>query len=496
MALGLTTTTSITKKTSVAFFIKEGKPQFGVKSKELSSLTQKGLDQLVKLEARGSSTATFLGEDFPNAVAQIKAIPGLDKSEEIRMAAYNLGLELKKQGLIKTVILVSDISSSNFISVVEGLLFAQYSFDTHKSAKSKALPIQWKVAISESAKKELTAVFKSTSKIIAGVETTRDLVNEPGGSLTPQIFVKRIQQTFKGDSRITLKVRNKAQLEKESFNGLLTVGRGGINPPVMVTINYKPKKVSPAAKGTKLGLVGKGVTFDTGGISLKPPGTMWEMRMDMGGAGTVIGAMQAIADLDLPIPVVAVVCLTENRPGVDAVLPGDIFTAKNGKTIQVENTDAEGRLILTDGLAEAGLQKATHIIDLATLTGAIIRAIGMSITGLFSNNEELADKITQAGAKSGEKFWRLPLDMEYRASLDDKVADMKNIGGDAGSITAGLFLQEFVPENTPWAHLDIAGTAFTTKPWKYYNWGATGWGVRSLVNLTEELASDKKSKNT
>jgi leucyl aminopeptidase len=203
----------------------------------------------------------------------------------------------------------------------------------------------------------------------------------------------------------------------------------------------------------------------------------------------VLSALCAIAALKLPIKVSAVLCLAENRPGNAAVLPGDIFTAKNGKTVMVDNTDAEGRLVLTDGLAEAGFLGATHIIDLATLTGAIVRAIGPSMAGLFCNDSAFAKTMFTAAESAGEKFVAMPLEEEYREYLDDPVADMKNVGkSEAGAITAALFLQEFVPAKTAWSHWDIAGTAFTTAPWKYYKPGATGCGVKTLVEVAKGLA--------
>jgi leucyl aminopeptidase len=260
----------------------------------------------------------------------------------------------------------------------------------------------------------------------------------------------------------------------------------------MVTLGYDGSKAKPSSKraAPHFVMVGKGVTFDTGGISIKPSPGMWEMKSDMAGAGTVLGALCAIAVLKLPIKASAVLCLAENRPGNAAVLPGDIFTAKNGKTIMVDNTDAEGRLILTDGLAEAGALGATHIVDLATLTGAIVRAIGPSIAGMFSNDAGFTQTMFQAAESAGEKFCVLPLEEEYREYLDDPVADMKNVGKqEAGAITAALFLQEFVPAQTAWSHWDIAGTAFTTSPWKYYRPGGTGWGVKTLVEVARALSA-------
>src|SRR6185436_10015471 len=221
--------------------------------------------------------------------------------------------------------------------------------------------------------------------------------------------------------------------------GLWTVGKGSDRPPRMVTLSYDGAAAGKGRKGAQphLVLVGKGITFDTGGISIKPSQGMWEMKCDMAGAATVLAALGAIADLKLPIRASAVLCLAENRPGNASVLPGDIFTAKNGKTVMVDNTDAEGRLVLTDGLAEAGSLGATHIIDLATLTGAIVRAVGPSMAGLFSNDAGFAQSILKASENVSEKFCHLPLDEEYREYLDDPVADMKNVGKqEAGAITA------------------------------------------------------------
>jgi leucyl aminopeptidase len=270
----------------------------------------------------------------------------------------------------------------------------------------------------------------------------------------------------------------------------------------MVTLEYHgaagakstrgaPRSGKSAKKNApKLCIVGKGVTFDTGGISLKPSKSMWEMKCDMAGAATTLAAICAIAELKLPVNVSAVLCLAENRPGNAAVLPGDIFTAKNGKTVMVDNTDAEGRLALSDGLYEAGTLGATHLIDLATLTGAAVRALGTAMAALMSNDATFAAALRRTGAERGEKFWELPLEAEYREWMDDATADLKNVTskGEAGAITAGLFLQEFIPEGVKWAHWDIAGTAFVTAPWKYVKSGATGFGLKTLIGIARKLA--------
>ena len=292
------------------------------------------------------------------------------------------------------------------------------------------------------------------------------------------------------------------QLEKEGFMGHVTVGKGSSHEPHMITLSYDGTKFAngkPSGRSTDtksanrtsrdhLVIVGKGLTFDTGGLCLKPAKSMPEMISDMSGAATALAAIQAIATLKLPIKVSAVCCLAENAIGNKSVLPGDIFKAKNGKTVMVDNTDAEGRLVLSDGLAEAGLIGATHIVDLATLTGAMVRALGYAVTGFFSNDDDLALKVINCGEACCEKFWSMPLEEEYADALKDKFADLKNTGSDAGAISAALFLQEFVPENTAWTHWDIAGTAFVTKKWKYTEYGATGFGVQTLIELAREMS--------
>ena len=316
------------------------------------------------------------------------------------------------------------------------------------------------------------------------------------GDLYPAAFVEDAKTIAKYTPGLSIKVRNMKQLEKEGFMGHVTVGKGSSHEPHMITLSYDGTKFTAGKSAGKKGrtsrdhlvIVGKGLTFDTGGLCLKPAKSMPEMISDMSGAATALAAIQAIATLKLPIRVSAVCCLAENAIGNKSVLPGDIFKAKNGKTVMVDNTDAEGRLVLSDGLAEAGLIGATHIVDLATLTGAMVRALGYAVTGFFSNDDDLALKVINCGEACCEKFWSMPLEEEYADALKDKFADLKNTGSDAGAISAALFLQEFVPENTAWTHWDIAGTAFVTKKWKYTEYGATGFGVQTLIELAREMS--------
>ncbi|GHV14349.1 hypothetical protein AGMMS49938_10310 [Fibrobacterales bacterium] len=417
---------------------------------------------------------------------------GLDELDHLRMAGFRIAKWAESHAVDKILIpTLKEDSERKRTAFSQGLHHADYSFDKYKSEKKK--------------KKELTYFFIDEfifdddyqSSLFDGIRLAKDLINEPGGSLTPK-DVCAMAGSIAKQYKLSIKIRRTAELKRDNYNGILTVGRGSKNEPAMVTLTYKPAVKSANVKGgagkvPKLALVGKGITFDTGGICLKPQDKMWEMKSDMSGAATMLAAIQVIAALKLPIEVTTILCLAENRPGENAVLPGDIFKAKNGKTVMVENTDAEGRLVLIDGLAEAADLGATHIIDIATLTGAIQRALGTSIAGLFSNSDELAERIKTAGAAEGEKWWRMPLDEEYSEGLNDKVADIRNItDGGPGAITAALFLQEFVKKDIEWAHLDIAGTAFTTKGYKYTENGATAFGLKTIVETAREYSQNGK----
>ena len=250
-------------------------------------------------------------------------------------------------------------------------------------------------------------------------------------------------------------------------------------------LRHVPRKASAET----IALVGKGITFDSGGISLKPGDHMWEMKGDMAGAAAVLYTMRALGRLRPDVKVVGILCCAENMPDANAQRPGDIFTAKNGKSIMVDNTDAEGRLVLTDGLARAGEEGASHVVDIATLTGAVVRALGPSVAGVLGTDPDLIRRLIRSGENHGEAFWELPLVEEYKEALKTPYADLNNIasGGLAGAITAGLFLREFAPEKAAWAHLDIAGPMFRDKEWKYYEAGAIGFGVKTLVDLCERF---------
>jgi leucyl aminopeptidase len=425
------------------------------------------------------------GERLQAWIQPVDSKPGLDSDDALRLAASDGFTATLRRKPSRVVLFCDQLAPERLPLLLQGIWLSSYRFDRYKSKPLPALPELLLCGRSDAALLSRSHL-EAAEVVLSATDFARDLVNEPGSSLPPAEFVARVEALAK-TCGLKTSARRRAQLEKEGFGGIVTVGKGSRHEPALLTVEYCPKDV-PASP--HLVIVGKGITFDTGGISLKPGDKMWEMKNDMAGAAAACAAVAAIGRLRLPIRVTALACLAENRPGENSVLPGDIFKAKNGKTVMVDNTDAEGRLVLSDGLCEAVSLGATHVVDLATLTGAIVRALGSSIAGLFANQPEWAVRIAEAGRRSGEKFWQMPLEMEYRERLDDPVADLKNIGGaEAGAITAALFLQEFVSGDVAWAHLDIAGTAFVTKPWKYFREGATGFGIPTLVDLARGLST-------
>ena len=401
----------------------------------------------------------------------------------------NLGAELynyiKNNNINKLSINSNSLNSrseKDFIShFLHGLKLKSYEFNTYKSKKEKKL-----ILLNIIGKKNNLAIknelkFKALEQ---GTNFARDLVSEPPNVLNPKEYVNRLLKLKKLGIKVT--VYNENQLKKLGMYSLLGVGRGSVNESFLVTLEWNGNKKD---KKGPLSFVGKGVCFDTGGISLKPAKFMEEMKYDMAGSAVVAGLIQNLAIRKAKVNAVGVVGLVENMPGGNAQRPGDIVKSYSGKTIEVLNTDAEGRLVLADALSFTEKKfKPKFIIDLATLTGAIIIALGEEYAGLFSNNDDLSNKIFNAGEKVNEKVWRLPLHKNYDKLMNSPIADIQNINysGGAGSITAAQFLQRFITNKTPWAHLDIAGMAFSKKASNLNPRGATGFGVRLLNQLIEK----------
>ena len=323
------------------------------------------------------------------------------------------------------------------------------------------------------------------ARLAESVSLARDLVNEPPSALTPEIFAETFVRRFADVAEVTVEVWDEDRIVQEKLGGLLGVARGSTQPPRLVRIEYRPADpVEIDGRIPHLALVGKGITFDSGGLSLKTAGGMETMKTDMGGAAAVFGAVDAAAALGARIRITALTPLTENMPGGSAIKPGDVLRTRKGKTIEVLNTDAEGRLVLSDGLTLAAESGPDAIIDLATLTGAAVVALGKEIAGLLGNDDGLIAEVHAAGERAGEPNWALPLPEDYRSHIDSDVADMRNVGrpGQAGTIAAAMLLREFVG-SVPWAHLDIAGPARSDENSRYLTKGGTGFGVRTLVAL-------------
>jgi leucyl aminopeptidase len=372
-------------------------------------------------------------------------------------------------------------SNNNFFNeFLYGLLIKSYVFDKYKSKKNKKI---FQINIHGDFRLNVLKKNDKLKSLVDGINHTKDLVSEPGNILHPDEYVNRIKKLKSFGLRITILDKNK--LKQLGMNALLGVGQGSIRGSYLAVIEWKGsgKKQQPVA------FVGKGVCFDTGGISLKPAKFMEDMTYDMAGSAVVVGLMKTLALRKAKVNAVGVVGLVENMPDGNAQRPGDIVKSYSGKTIEILNTDAEGRLVLADALTYTEKKyKPKFIVDLATLTGAIIVSLGSEYAGLFSNNDKLSDQLFKAGTKVEEKVWRMPLNDNYDKLINSKKADMQNINyvGGAGSTTAAQFLQRFILNKTPWAHLDIAGMAFSKYGGALNSGGATGYGVRLLNQLIED----------
>jgi len=362
-------------------------------------------------------------------------------------------------------------------AIVEGAILGSYSFTRYKTTE-KTKPLDDLVVVGSTRSRAINTAIEQAAIVCEGVTLARDLANMPGNDLYPETLADHARRAGK-TAGFRVQVFDKRKIEALKMGGLLAVNQGSVRPPVFIVMEWK----GASATQPPIVLVGKGVTFDTGGISLKPAERMGDMKMDMHGAATVIGTMFAVAKLRLPINVVGLVPATENMPSGSAYRPGDIITFMNGKTAEIDNTDAEGRLILADALTYAERYKPQAVVDIATLTGACVIALGHVASGLMGNDRALLDRIKTAADATSEYVCELPLYEEYLEQIKSDVADVKNTGGrPAGAITAALFLKHFIG-NYPWAHLDIAGTGMAPKEGAYTPKGATGVGVRLFVEM-------------
>src|SRR5580692_4437075 len=367
-------------------------------------------------------------------------------------------------------------------AAAEGAFIGDYDPDTYRSDRKDLSVQSFTAAASPRADKALSQDGFNEGVIIGESQNfTRVLVNEPGNKLTPTEFGKRAAAMAK-EVGLRCEVHSTAKIQELKMGAFWSVSQGSEEPPALIVMRYEPAGLKD---GPLLALVGKGITFDTGGISIKPADNMEKMKYDMAGGAAMIGAMRAIALLKPRVRVVSIICASENMPDGKAQKPGDVQTAMSGKTIEIINTDAEGRLVLADGLHYAKQLGATHLVDAATLTGAVVVALGYVNAGVFANDDKMYERFNHALEKAGEKFWRLPLDEEYKENIRSNIADIVNSGGRwGGAVNAAMFLKEFA-EDTPWLHLDIAGTAWMEdqKPWIAK--GPSGIALRSLVEFVK-----------
>lgn len=367
----------------------------------------------------------------------------------------------------------------------QGFVTSQFELDKYRTQDKKEKTVnRLVVCIDGAAQDDLDVGLRRGQALGESMNFTRDLANEPPNILTPTEMANRAKKMAK-ETGLKIEILDEAKMEKLGMGSLLSVSKGSEQPAKMIVMRYTPTK-NTGKKGELLALVGKGITFDTGGISLKPGEGMDAMKYDMSGGATVIGTMRAIALVKPTVPVLGIVAAVENMPDGKASRPSDVVTASNGKTIEILNTDAEGRLILADAVAYAEKQGATNIVDMATLTGAVIIALGDQNTGIMGNDQEFIDRIIALGKENGEGFWQLPVSKEYSKQIKSDIADIKNIGprGKAGTIMGAVFIQEFV-DKAKWAHLDIAGTAWHDSVRPHQAKGPTGVAVRTLLSLVE-----------
>lgn len=365
---------------------------------------------------------------------------------------------------------------------IEGVLYGSYSFDLYKTEKKNIKDLTVYFYASDASK--LKKALNTTENLMKGVFFARNLQNEPANILTPEILAERISSTLSKEE-IKIKVLNEKEIKKRKMGGLYAVGSGSKNSPRFIIIEYSAK--IKKKKSPKIALVGKGVTFDTGGISIKPANDMWEMKADMSGAAVVAGTILAAAKEQIPVDILGVIPAAENMLSGNAMRPGDIVKTASGKTIEVDNTDAEGRMILSDALDYASKEKPDVIIDLATLTGACVVALGEFVAGLFTRNEKLSKELYDIGLQTYDRVWPLPLWDDYNSLNKSEVADVKNLGGRwGGAISAAKFLENFVDKKIPWVHIDIAGPTGIHNTNNYSKKYMNAFGVRLLFEYLKK----------
>ena len=438
---------------------------------DFSENLQKTL-RVCKFEGKTGQVVTAPSFGFANSASVLVAGAANTEKDTLRIAARAAGTQARKNGYSHVAILASGFDEEQALAVLTGFAAGNYRFDKYKAQEKRTSGVESLILIGNIDQN----VAKKATALIHGRNFCRDLVNGPPAEIYPETMAQAARSL--ANDQIDVLVWEEDKLQEENMNGIIAVGQGSSNPGRFIHLTYKPS--TPARK--KIALVGKGVTFDAGGLSLKTSGGMLTMRCDMAGAGTVLGVFRSLIELQPDVEVHGLVGAVENMCAANSYKLGDILTMKSGKTVEVHNTDAEGRLVLADCLAYGSKLGVDYMVDLATLTGACVVALGNHYTALFSNEEDLCSQLSTAASNTGEGMWRMPRPDLYKAMLSAEWGDIKNVGGRAaGSITAALFLSEFV-SNTKWAHLDIAGSAFYDNPFHHFEKGGTGSMVETLCD--------------
>ena len=444
------------------------------------------LNSTLLLRSRGGMTA-------PRLLLVGLGTPATFTLDHLRQASASAATTVRKLGASTLAMLppagdmpMSDIGQA----ITEGALLGLYSLKKYKSTAGDEAQDHLHdfhiLATGGSAQQDLANGIERGRILAEAVNMARDLINCPGNEVNPS-YLAETAKTLAKRTSLRCKILHTQDMQKLAMGCLLGVAQGSVQPPVLIQLEHMPK----GASGAPIVLIGKGITFDSGGISIKPAASMEDMKMDMAGGAAVLGTMQALAQLNYPRRVIGLVPASENLPSGTAIKPGDILRAMSGKTVEVINTDAEGRLVLADAISYAVQKfKPACIIDLATLTGAVVVALGSHATGMMGTDDAMMERLRAAGVRSAERVWQLPLFDEYSKQIKSDFADIKNVGSgrEAGSIIGGAFLKEFVGD-TPWVHLDIAGTAWTHDGASYIPKGATGVGIRLLVETLHDLAA-------
>lgn len=485
---------------AIVFFIFEDKDIFNQQIRALAKYLKTQIERIIKLEKfkgkQGTSAYTYTDG---NINSDRIILIGLGKKDSLSLESYRKAsanaIKIANQLEVKSIA-INHPGKTNFSiedltqSLIEGAKLSQYKFDKYITEKDKS-ERRVKELIIFHENKKITKIISKSAKmaqiICDGVIFARDLVNAPASDIYPETLANIAKKSTRKYGYRCI-VWNEKKIEKMKFGGLLAVSRGSFKPPRFIILQYNGNKKIKRP----IVLIGKGVTFDSGGISLKPSAGMSEMKMDMSGAATVIATIQTAARLNLKVNLVGLIPATENMPSGSALKPGDIIRHFGGKTSEVDNTDAEGRLILADALVYAHRYNPEAVIELSTLTGSVIITLGHHASAILGNDNELVAKLISAGEKTYERLWQLPLFSEYEKQIKSDVADVKNIGSrGAGTITAALFLKKFIQNKNKkeykWAHIDIAGTAIMDEPSEYIPRGGTGIGVRLLIEYLKNL---------